>query len=310
MSDNKFVSNLAENGVPQLLLGPAGAAISRLIGAAIEIPAASLDSIAQKTKDKTLARSHVSNAIAAKIAETAVDDPDLIDRAMDSFLAKEIRKQRNREGVAAHALESLKEEPPSEDAKEVSGQFMSNFERFSEGAEDEELRKLFGRLLAKEIREEDSVSPSTLQFVSMLDSSTADLVQKVIPFCWQDVAILDAIEPRLNVAKITTLEQCGFWSAGKTLPLDGEKQGRAILKVPRRNDGFVAKVPENWKANFEIAILSRAGKDMVRACDIGFDYDAMAKLFYKRKANEFFSGPATYHGDQVKISNVKLHSQS
>jgi hypothetical protein len=41
--------------LPQVLLGPAGAALSRLIGKATDIPAAKLEAQAQKIKDETAA---------------------------------------------------------------------------------------------------------------------------------------------------------------------------------------------------------------------------------------------------------------
>ncbi len=51
-------------GLPQILLGPAGAAISRLVGATVEIPAAWLEARAQSIRDETEARSLIMKALA------------------------------------------------------------------------------------------------------------------------------------------------------------------------------------------------------------------------------------------------------
>lgn len=44
---------LADGGLPQIIAGPAGKAISRLVGATIEIPAAYIDGYAQTSEIKT-----------------------------------------------------------------------------------------------------------------------------------------------------------------------------------------------------------------------------------------------------------------
>src|SRR5256885_1736165 len=86
--------------VPTFLLGPAGAAFSKLLGKATEIPIAHLDARVQSIKDQTTARSTVSDALAHAIGQQAIKDPAIMGRAMQSFVAQEFRKQENKEAVA------------------------------------------------------------------------------------------------------------------------------------------------------------------------------------------------------------------
>ncbi|MDH8045783.1 hypothetical protein QIG18_27660, partial [Klebsiella pneumoniae] len=75
--------------VPKLIAGPAGEALSRLIGKAIDIPTAKLEQIGQEIKDKTAAKSLVTKALSDDVAKGVVADKELVQRAADNFLAKE-----------------------------------------------------------------------------------------------------------------------------------------------------------------------------------------------------------------------------
>ncbi|MEJ6500941.1 MAG: hypothetical protein QNL16_06670 [Rhodobacterales bacterium] len=67
-----WLENLAEGGLPQIIAGPAGKAISRLLGATIEVPAAYIDGFAKGIKDRTMAKSKLTQAMGEKAAEMAI----------------------------------------------------------------------------------------------------------------------------------------------------------------------------------------------------------------------------------------------
>lgn len=177
-----WISTVLEGGLPQFIAGPAGKAISRLIGAGADIPAAWLEGLAQGHRDKTDARSRVSKVIAEKAAGMAVDNPAIMERALHGMLAKSYRIQTNREAVAEIALEELTKLPPPEDSKGPSDDWMNKFERHAEDASGEEIRTMFGRLLAEEVRQPGKIASATLRFVSDLDSDVAKIIQRALPF--------------------------------------------------------------------------------------------------------------------------------
>lgn len=298
MSEN-WLEKLSEGGLPQILLGPAGAAISRLVGAGVEIPSAVLDGYSQKLKDKNAARSLVSKVIAERAAEMAAQDPSIIERAISNLLAKEHRLQVNKDEVAKVAIESLIAEPAPEDSPGPSEQFMAVFERYAEDAVDEDLRMMFGRLLAGEIRAPNSVSPVTLHFFSVLDQDTTKLIYRVLPCCLNDVAIISNMT--ISVADITYLEQAGFWSALRRLPFTFNENGH-VIKTRGPNQGFVAMGKPGEKVELSGTILSRAGRDLLAAIESTFDYQKMANNFFNRGAEKFFSGRASFSGGRVSVS--------
>lgn len=269
-----WLARVVEGGLPKVLLGPAGAAISRLVGATVEIPASWLEGIAQTHRDRTAARSAVSSALAQSAANAAALDHELSERALNSLLAREYREQRNKDAVAKVAVEAMIDQPPPDDCQAPSDQFMTRFERFASEAENTELREMFGRLLAGEIREQGSVAAQTLHFVSMLEGESARLIERVLPFCGQGLAFLDAINPKLSVVEITALEQIGFWTAEKNLTVSADQKGSGGLSVTEeKNAVLFFGSAEN--VNFDVALLSKAGQDLHRVIDIEFDIQAL-----------------------------------
>jgi hypothetical protein len=91
--------------LPEMVAGPAGKAISRLIAGLVEIPAVHLNSFAQSVKDRTAAKSLVSKAVAEAAAKLAAGDDLVVHRAAHSLLAKELRHQENKEAIAIRAAE-------------------------------------------------------------------------------------------------------------------------------------------------------------------------------------------------------------
>ncbi|MDI4236794.1 DUF2806 domain-containing protein [Bradyrhizobium sp. Arg237L] len=170
-------SFLDELNLPKIVAGPAGEAISRLIGGAVDIPAAWLAQVAQGIKDKTEAKTVVSKAVADAAASIAWNDPEVIQRAAHSLLAKELRHQTNREAIARKAIEYLADEPTEQTAK-PDDDWLNVFERYAEDASSERLQDIWGRIFAGELRRAKTFSLRTLRFVSELDESVVNQFEK------------------------------------------------------------------------------------------------------------------------------------
>lgn len=177
--------SLAEGGLPQIIAGPAGKAISRLVQGVTDIPAAWLNSKAQAIKDESEARTTIMKAVAKASAETAVGDPHLLDRALSRYVADLHRKQENREAVASKAVEELVTSPASVESSGPSDDWLNVFGEYAEKASSEELRQTWGRVLAGEIRKPNSFSLRTLQFLSVLDKPTAEAVETILSCCFE-----------------------------------------------------------------------------------------------------------------------------
>lgn len=279
---NTWLATAVEGGLPQILAGAAGKAISRLIGAGVDIPAAYLDQIAQGIRDKTDARTALSQAIAEHVKTQAVGDPDVMERAMNSMLSRSYRAQVNKDSVAKAAIEDLSETPPKEDNGGVSDVWMDKFERHAEEAGSVDLQLLFGKILAGEIREPGTISPATLHLVSMLDAQTASLIDKVLPYTLSTgVTLLAALPEKLSATEISFIEQSGFFSGDKRYSLTLNEDGRAGTKLTDE-EFLIFSGNRNAKIDMgEAGVLSFAGKGLLQALKPKFNAAAYRELALK-----------------------------
>ena len=105
-------SVLDKINIPRFIAGPAGEAISRLIGGAADIPAAWLESMAQGIRDKKEAKTVVSKAVANAAADLVKSAPELGQRAAQSLIFKELRRQTTKETIAAKTIQIIVDETP------------------------------------------------------------------------------------------------------------------------------------------------------------------------------------------------------
>ena len=284
-----WLESLIGGGLPQLLAGPAGKAISRLVGAGIEIPAAYLDKFAQGIRDNTEARSEISRAIARQAAALAVNDPDLMDRALNSMLNRSYRTQVNKDAIAANAMRELVDNPPAPESAGPSESWLSRFERYAEDASSDDLRLMFGKLLAGEIRQPGAISPTTLHFASMLDENTAKIIEKVLPVCIiGGAALIEALDPKISIPQVAYIEQAGFCSAGKTVKFVIGADGLLISPVTQTEYGFAIQGEPNTEIRVQAAILSHAGADLFKIVGRDFDFQALANFMLTRSGVKRF----------------------
>lgn len=173
-------SSIAEGGIPQILAGPAGKAISRLIGAGVEIPAAWLEQKAQSIRDETEARSKMMQTLAEKSTELGLQDPKLLERGLNSLLGRAYREQENREAIAGKVAEQLRLDPPPLDSAGPSDDWLNVFEDYAAKASSEWVRENWARVLAGEIRKPNSFSLQTLAFLAQLDQPSAVAAEAVL----------------------------------------------------------------------------------------------------------------------------------
>lgn len=200
---------LDELNLPKLIAGPAGEAISRLIGGAVDIPATWLAHVAQGIKDKTEAKSVVSKTVAEAAASFAKSDPEIVERAAHALLTKELRRQTNRESIARKAIENLAEEPTAQTSR-LDDDWLNVFERYAEDASSERLQGLWGRILAGELRQPKRFSLRTLRFVAELDESVVNQFEKWSSRVVQDDSIPFPATEGVEFSELLHLQDCGL----------------------------------------------------------------------------------------------------
>jgi hypothetical protein len=177
------LATLSDNGglVGQFIGKEAAKALSSVIGSALKVPDAYFSSIAKGILSDADAKAHVKALIASEVGRRAVIDDALVDRMSQRWMGDQVAKQINREAVAFEAAADLKEAPPEADLA-VDEEFLARFNTYAENATTEQMQKLFGRVLAGEIRTPGTFSLATLHTLSMIDQRVAKVVETVAPW--------------------------------------------------------------------------------------------------------------------------------
>lgn len=149
-------------------------------------------------------------------AEVHIEITELQRRAFNRFLKEEARKQKNIEEITQKALPQL-----NEDAKpdQVEEDWIANFFDKSRLVSDNEMQNLWSRVLAGEANSPGTYSKRTINLLSSLDKSDADMFTQLCGFAWDMEDIIPLIlnieneiynKNNINFSTLIHLESIGL----------------------------------------------------------------------------------------------------
>lgn len=108
------------------------------------------------------------------IAEGKEIDVETLDKIQERFIYKETKRQNNIDNIAKIAAEQISQE---EDVSEepVDEDWSTRFFNIVEDVSDDEMQKLWGRILAGEVKQPKSFSLRTLELLKNLSKNEADV---------------------------------------------------------------------------------------------------------------------------------------
>jgi len=277
---------LQELNLPQVIAGPAGKAISRLVAGVLEVPVAYMESFAQGIKNKTEARQMVSKEVAAAAARFAAADEDIVARAVHNLLAKEYRHQKSKEDIAKKTIEILQRESAgtgghaqTQRPLDVDDDWMNVFERHAEEATSERMQRLWAQILAGEIRQPKTFSLKTLRFVAELDQTTAQLFEKYLPRAYGSAIPMRSNLSGGELTDLLHLQEANLISGvgamlGNNITLDSS--GIAMLR--NQDHMILLRGDPNASLTHPAAMLTKTGEEIARIVPLPFDIGAARTL--------------------------------
>jgi hypothetical protein len=168
-------------GIPAPIRKNVFKAFTRLCTAAVEYPVALIEGAVAEKRAETQARVKLINVSARQIAKQMETNPEYARAAVAKFAHKIIRERVNIDQVCAFAAEELKSEPlvtgsdTVPEAPPISEDWLNAFE--TEGAQisSEQMQRMFGKILAGEIRKPGSYSIKTIKLMAQVDNRAAAL---------------------------------------------------------------------------------------------------------------------------------------
>ena len=186
-------AKIKQNAILALANGVAG-----LITAALDIPTAYLDRVSEVARAKSEGKVTVTLAAARAAVKRLEGDRDLAERALDYFGSKIVREQQNRESVARKFLNRLAESPKDEDtSSDIDDDWLTAFWRLAETKTSHDVQELLARLLASEVTKPGSVSPTTLQTLSVLTSDLGKAFERLCRLSIDDGDSVYVIHPQV-----------------------------------------------------------------------------------------------------------------
>ena len=175
---------VGEIGVPSSVQKGFLKAVDRLIGAAIDIPAAWLEGLASDHRASADARRKLQMAAAKKMATEFGGSSPLANRALAQQASRILRTQVNLEDVVARTAKELASEKQADDPSGTpSDDWLETFRAEAELRSEEEIQTAFSRILAGEIRGPGSFSIRTVRAIGQMEQLTAKIFQNYANIC-------------------------------------------------------------------------------------------------------------------------------
>jgi Protein of unknown function (DUF2806). len=198
---------------------------------------------------------------------------EIVRRASNRLAYQEIKKQQNIESVFDYAYDELSTSDPVSN-EPVSPDWIIRFFNSVEDISDEEMHKLWGHILAGEIKNPCRYSLRTLEKLHSITRKEAEIFEKAAHlaffegsnyFIYSNFDILRKYD--INFANILLLEDCGLMvsQAISYNPVVKPEISQLI-----NNNTIVGFVSSNTKAKIEIAchIFTESGKQLLEALAI------------------------------------------
>jgi hypothetical protein len=178
--------------------------VARAFGQLVKIPGAWIDGKAAEIKAESDARVVLTKATAKSIARQIDVDGSVAAIAADTHASKILRQTVNSAKVLQRAAEEIKRLPTlkeEEKVAEISHDWLNAFEQDAVNMSSEQMQRLFGKILAGEIRRPSSYSIRTVKLMAQLDNQAAELFRKLC-----SLAVTLRIESSVFDSRVLTLE--------------------------------------------------------------------------------------------------------
>ncbi len=248
-------------------------AIDRLLGGFLGIPAAWLERVEERIRDQTDRDSMIQQAAANRMETAIENDQEISAVVADIALSSRLKPIANKIRVAELAVDELSgnatglDGPTNgDDGGQVDQDWLNHFASFAERASSEDVRHLWAKVLAGEIRRTSSFSLSSLRLLSELDQPMATTFQQAVQYrCNNEFILKPKIEELqgTRLSAMSFLEEVGLIQSinaigGISKTLNPNSDGIASI----HEQDLVLVMETTKKAELPIIPLTRSGREI------------------------------------------------
>ena len=232
-----------------------------------------------------------------------LQDSELAKRAGNRFFKQELKRQQNIERIVDLARIELEKEKYVTD-EPVDPDWTMRFFNSVEDISNEDMQKIWGKILAGEVKRPQSFSMRTLETLKNLSQKEALLFQKLANFCFfggNDILLSGQNELLANyglrVIDILTIEECGLIqsSAGRMgLIITSERSQNVTIHTQNIVGILSTKNGVNMQVDLPVHRLTGSGSELF-------------KIIEKSPNDEYFLSYLKYIRSTEKSINVSAH---
>jgi hypothetical protein len=185
----------------------------------------------------------------------------------------ERRKLQNRADVTALAIREFSTSSSFEDAQtEIDEDWLNLFARIAEDKSSEELKSLFGRILAGEVRRPGAFSLRTLQFLSTLSRAHASQVTAFFAYALDGIVVPQFVQSTLSsgedLVERLLMEELGIAShPAQISPLGWNFSCAKMTTTTIEGIGYRLEIINNTEAEalveFQGQVLTQIGQELL-----------------------------------------------
>lgn len=260
------------------------AALDGLLGAVLDVPTAYLEAAAARRRRRTELDERLILEAGATLSRIASNDDGAQAALLENALGRQARIILNRRRVVEAACKELEQPsrpalarlpseddgciPPQNDPAALEDDWLDVFATYVDRASTDRMQKLWGAILAGQIRAPGAFSLPTLRIISELDQHTAEHFSEFCRYAYQDGLIPRAAFLPVNVA--TFLQDHGLVSP--VLPLssvDFEIGDNGRVEIALSDLAVITHVADEKKTiRMYCFSLSRSGQELARILPI------------------------------------------
>lgn len=225
-SNNKIIEFFKSIPIPEVIKYNAITAFSKGIGkvidGAFDVPVAYLENKAKVIRARGDAEVKLISSASDSAAALFQTDSELANRALSRFGKDIIESQINRENTASKTLTHLNSiEVKTDTTERINDDWLTIFWNLSSTKSSEEVQEILAKILTKEIVKPRSVSPNTLNLLSVLTSDLGHALSRLSNLSIDDGKSCYVIHPHVFAFQnIGPLEDYGI-SYDDLFELDG-----------------------------------------------------------------------------------------
>lgn len=206
---------------------------------------------------------------------------DIEQRGLQRMIKQQARKQENIEDITMQAAKQMKEE---DNISEIEDDWLVHFFKECENISDKEMQYIWAQILSGEAKKKGMYSKRTINLLSSLDKTDADLITTLGQFIWQakePIPVLIDLEidciknSGLTFSKLIHLDSIGIITVGTGYSLNFNGTRGQIFYFDKTINFDFSKTQNPHTNSVQIgqALLTSTGMELIKICGAKPNYE-------------------------------------